>query len=115
MIPNPNATGNGIVEKELKNVKKEVVEKVLENSPNHTLNGSLKGGHDLVRSTSPMEERVSKESTIEWVHRRSGANKEELRQINVPSKYSCQDLPSQTCGDSGQQEKDIEVNSHKLL
>ncbi|OIS96088.1 hypothetical protein A4A49_10501 [Nicotiana attenuata] len=111
--PNPNATGNGTVENELKRVKKEAVEKVLENSPNPTPNGSLKGG--LVSSTAPMEERVNKVSTIEWVHRRFGANKEELRQLNVPTNHSCQDIPYQTYGDSGKGEEGNEVNSVKLL
>ncbi|OIS95873.1 hypothetical protein A4A49_00859 [Nicotiana attenuata] len=110
---NPNASGNGTIENELKRVKKEAVENVLENSPNP--NESLKGGHELVRSTAPMEERVNKESTIVWVHRRFGANKEELRQLNVPTNHSCQDISSQTYGDSGQGEEGNEVNSVKLL
>ncbi|OIT34769.1 hypothetical protein A4A49_14090 [Nicotiana attenuata] len=42
-----------------------------------------------------------KENTIYWVHRRFGTNKKELRQCNVTTNKSWQDIPSQTHEDSG--------------
>lgn len=35
-------------------------------------------------------------------------------QLNVTTNHSCQDIPSQTYGDSGQQEECNEVNSAKV-
>lgn len=48
------------------------------------------------------------------MHRRFGTSKEELMQLNVTTNHSCQDIPSQTYGDSGQQEECNEVNSAKV-
>lgn len=37
-----------------------------------------------------------KESTIEYVHKRFGTSKEELRKLNVATNQTCQEVPSQT-------------------
>lgn len=80
--PNPNSTGNRTTEQELIRVKKEAVEDALEKagnpSPSGILSSSPKGVHELVDST-----RINKESTIDWVHRRFGTSKEELRQLSL--------------------------------
>ncbi|OIT40507.1 hypothetical protein A4A49_06360 [Nicotiana attenuata] len=78
---NPNPAGEEIQE-ELKHVKKEAVEKVLENqnngnpTPNGIQSSAPKGDQELVKanSTIPSDQRTdegaNKESTIDWVHRR---------------------------------------------
>ncbi|OIT00548.1 hypothetical protein A4A49_05511 [Nicotiana attenuata] len=132
VIPNPNVSGKGATGKsipsgegnqgELKRVKKEAVDKVLQNSANPTPSRIHSSGDQEVAkidSSIPkdqkLEERVNKESTIEWVHRRFGTSKEELRQLNVTTNQSRQDIPSQTYGDSGQLDDLNEVNSAKPL
>ncbi|OIT39143.1 hypothetical protein A4A49_02937 [Nicotiana attenuata] len=130
VIPNPNVSRKGATGKsiplgegnqgELKRVKKETIDKVLEKSANPTPSRIHSSGDQEVAkidSSIPkdqkLEERVNKESTIEWVHRRFGTSKEELRQLNVATNQSCQDIPSQTYGDSGQVDDFNEVNSAK--
>ncbi|OIT03807.1 hypothetical protein A4A49_14575 [Nicotiana attenuata] len=78
----------------------EAVEKVLEDQHN----GNLAKANSIVPSDQSTYERANKESTIDWVHRRFGTRKEELRQLNVTTNQSCQDIPSQTFADSGQLE-----------
>ncbi|OIT00445.1 hypothetical protein A4A49_03768 [Nicotiana attenuata] len=60
-------------------------------------------------------EEARKESTIDWVHRRFGTSKEELRQCNVTTNHSCQDIPTQTYEDAELQEDANEVSSRKVL
>ncbi|OIT33577.1 hypothetical protein A4A49_09466 [Nicotiana attenuata] len=94
--PNPNTagkggTGNSIPlgegsQVELERVKKEAVEKVLEKSSNPTPSRIQSSGDQDVEQE--LEERVNKESTIEWVHRRFGTNKEDLRKLNVTTNHS---------------------------
>ncbi|OIT01021.1 hypothetical protein A4A49_21334 [Nicotiana attenuata] len=64
---------------------------------------------------SRVEEEARKEATIDWVHIRFGTNKEELRQCNVNTNHSCQEIPSQTYEDAGQLEDGNEVSSKKAL
>ncbi|OIS96968.1 hypothetical protein A4A49_18465 [Nicotiana attenuata] len=118
---NPTVNGIGTAELELKRVKKEAVERVLEMSTNPTPSRIHSSGDreaTTIDSTDPkgqnLEEGINRESTIEWVHRRFGTSKEELRQLNVPTNHSCQEVPSQLYGDSGQNEEGNEVNSTKV-
>ncbi|OIT24585.1 hypothetical protein A4A49_63441, partial [Nicotiana attenuata] len=81
----PNPIGGGIQKiEELRRAKKEAVEKIQskekENAPNPINYG--------------IEEDNMKDSTLEWVHRRFGANKEEIRQLNVTLNHSCHEIPS---------------------
>ncbi|OIT29846.1 hypothetical protein A4A49_57056, partial [Nicotiana attenuata] len=84
-------------------------------SPNP--NSGVMVGKDA--NTKPVEKIINKnisankESTIDWVHRRFGTSKEELRQLNVTTNQSCQDMSSQTFADSGQLENLDEINSTK--
>ncbi|OIT00819.1 hypothetical protein A4A49_20226 [Nicotiana attenuata] len=110
--PNPNASGVRVEkdantklvgegnQQELKREKKEAVEKVLEDQHN----GNLAKANSIVPSDQSTDERANKESTIDWVHRRFGTSKEELRQLNVTTNQSCQDIPSQTFAQSEQLE-----------
>nr|XP_016515100.1 PREDICTED: uncharacterized protein LOC107831823 [Nicotiana tabacum] len=105
-------------------VKKEVVEKVLKKdleeakktNPNPTSTGKSSLKKNGVQSEAKkvpnpsvtgIEETNKRESTLEWVHRRFGTSKEELREMNVVVNHSCHDVPSQTYDDS----KDIEENN----
>ncbi|OIT26693.1 hypothetical protein A4A49_35638 [Nicotiana attenuata] len=57
-----------------------------------------------------------KESKIEWVRRKFGTSKEELKQLNVTVNHSCQEIPSQTFDDSAMnKEINNEVTSTKVL
>ncbi|XP_070045511.1 uncharacterized protein [Nicotiana tomentosiformis] len=82
---------------------------------------SGKGNQELTKTSSSnpseagIDEETRKESTIEWVHRRFGTRKKELRQLNVTTNHSCHDIPSQTYEDSGQLEDFNEINSAKAL
>ncbi|OIT34864.1 hypothetical protein A4A49_06449, partial [Nicotiana attenuata] len=96
-------------QQELKRVKKEAVEKVLKDQ----YNGNLAKANPIVPSDQSTDEKANKESTIDWVHRRFGTSKEELRQLNVTTNQSCQDMSSQTFADSGQLENLDEINSTK--
>ncbi|OIS99687.1 hypothetical protein A4A49_25797 [Nicotiana attenuata] len=96
-------------QQELKHVKKEAVEKVLKDQHN----GNLAKANPIVPSDQSTDEKTNKESTIDWVHRRFGTRKEELRQLNVTKNQSCQDMSSQTFADSGQLENLDEINSRK--
>ncbi|OIT18939.1 hypothetical protein A4A49_43018 [Nicotiana attenuata] len=97
-------------QQELKRVKKEVVDKVLEDQHN----GNLAKANPIVPSDQSTDEKANKESTIDWVHRKFGTSKEELRQLNVTTNKSCQDMPSQTFVDYGQLENLDEINSTKV-
>ncbi|OIT04544.1 hypothetical protein A4A49_08522 [Nicotiana attenuata] len=72
----PAGEGN---QQELTRVKKEAVEKVLEEQDN----GNLAKANPIVPSDQSSDEKANKESTIDWVHRRFGTSKGELRQLNV--------------------------------
>lgn len=56
-----------------------------------------------------------RESTIEWIHRRFGTSKEELRELNVTVNQSCQEVPSQTYEDFKENGANIEVSSGTAL
>ncbi|OIS96381.1 hypothetical protein A4A49_42422 [Nicotiana attenuata] len=111
--PNPTNTkpAGESNQQELKRVKKEVVKKVLEDQHN----GNLAKANPIVPSDQSTDERANKESTIDWVHRRFGTSKEELRQLNMTTNQSCQDMSSQTFADSGQLENLDEINSTKVV
>ncbi|OIT36040.1 hypothetical protein A4A49_14819 [Nicotiana attenuata] len=84
--PNPSANRIGKTDQEFKRVKKEAVDKVLENLKNPTPSGILaKGDQALVKYSDHSRDGINKELTIDWVHRRFGTDKEELRQLNVNS------------------------------
>ncbi|OIS97192.1 hypothetical protein A4A49_19961 [Nicotiana attenuata] len=84
---NPNTVGNASPNnKRIQNVAKE-------NSPNPR--------------SSRIEETNKKKFTIEWVHRRFGTSKEELKELNFTVNHSCQDIPSQSIDDS---EKNVATN-----
>ncbi|OIT35466.1 hypothetical protein A4A49_11150 [Nicotiana attenuata] len=100
---------NGIIGVTLLITNKEVVEKVLKDQHN----GNLAKANPIVPSDQSTDEKTNKESTIDWVHRRFGTSKEELRQLNVTTNQSCQDMSSQTFADSGQLENLDEINSTK--
>ncbi|OIT36101.1 hypothetical protein A4A49_10446, partial [Nicotiana attenuata] len=96
-------------QQELKRVKKEAVEKVLKDQHNR----NLAKANPILPSDQSTDEKTNKESTIDWVHRIFGTSKEELRQLNVTTNQSCQDMSSQTYADSGQLENLDEINSRK--
>ncbi|OIT31045.1 hypothetical protein A4A49_39323, partial [Nicotiana attenuata] len=98
-------------QQELKHVKKEAVKKVLEDQHN----GNLAKANPIVPSDQSTDEKANKESTICWVHRRFGTSKEELRQLNVTTNQSYQDMSSQTFADSGQLENLDVINSTKVV
>ncbi|OIT05236.1 hypothetical protein A4A49_01709 [Nicotiana attenuata] len=108
----------------VKACEKEAVEKVLETSGNPSPNGipstAPKGDQEVIKANSyapkdqNFEERVNKESNINRVHRRFGTSKEELKQLNVTTNHSCQEIPSQTHEDSGKIDELNEVNSKNL-
>ncbi|OIT03752.1 hypothetical protein A4A49_12492 [Nicotiana attenuata] len=94
-----------------KQIKKEVVEKVLNKEKaeakkaNPTSSG--KGTPNKVGVQNPanqipspsdvgigIEEAKENESTIEWVHRRFGTSKEELREMNVTLNHYCHEISS---------------------
>ncbi|OIT03890.1 hypothetical protein A4A49_10371 [Nicotiana attenuata] len=79
----PNPTNNKPTgesnQQELKRVKKEVVKKVFEDQHN----GNLAKANPIVPSDQSTDEKANKESTIDWLHRRFGTSKEELRQLNL--------------------------------
>ncbi|OIT02537.1 hypothetical protein A4A49_18734 [Nicotiana attenuata] len=104
----PAGEGN---QQELKRVKKEAVEKVLEEQHN----GNLAKANPIVPSDQSSYEKANKKSIIDWVHRRFGTSKEELRQLNETTNQSCQDIPSQTFADSGQLENLDEIKSTKAI
>lgn len=113
----PNSKGEGINQlQDLIHMKKEVVEKVLEkeksgnHSPTHTGKGTkatIKGAGDGIinglngSAPSPTgnggSEEIMKERTVDWVTRRFIAARED---ILVTTNYSCQEIPTQTVGDS---------------
>lgn len=125
VIPSPK--GEGIQNlHELKRVKQEVVENVIKKEKNGNPTPTriqvvpAKDAQEVANDGNfPAKERTAeearKESTIEWVHRRFGTNKEELRQLNVTTNHSYQEIPSQTHDDSGQLDEFNEVNSAKAL
>ncbi|XP_070057234.1 uncharacterized protein [Nicotiana tomentosiformis] len=93
--PNPISTGKTTPK------KNGTIIAVRENSTNHNVTGIEKGS--------------KKESTIEWVHRRFGTSKEELRELNVTTNHSCHDIPSQSCEDSEDNGVINEANSGEVL
>ncbi|OIT19289.1 hypothetical protein A4A49_55572 [Nicotiana attenuata] len=100
--PNPSANRIGKTDQEFKCVKKEAVDKVLESVKNPTLSGILaKGDQALAQYPDHSRDGINKELTIDWVHRRFGTDKKELRKLNVTTNQSCQEVPSQTCEDMG--------------
>ncbi|OIT26543.1 hypothetical protein A4A49_24370 [Nicotiana attenuata] len=116
--PNPtdNGIGKGMMYKEggkvslnkedfdARKVKKEAVEMV---------NKVRESGN--ISSATRNDAEAKKEQTIDWVHRRFGTSKEELRQCNVTANHCCQEIPSQTYGDSEQKEDINEVNSVRII
>lgn len=94
-------------------VKKEAVLNVVRNEKAEA-NKERKSNPTTTRRTSPrkdgiqsaakdklpnpndagIEEANKKESTIEWVHRKFGTSKEELKQLNATVNHSCQEVPS---------------------
>ncbi|OIT21306.1 hypothetical protein A4A49_37543 [Nicotiana attenuata] len=111
-------------------VKKEAVEKankegevVLQmkklNPTSGGVQSSLMGALVPSNTPIPIDSRIDvdakKENTIDWVHRTFGTNKEELRQCNVTTNQSCQEIPSQTYDDAGQLEDRNEVSSRNVL
>ncbi|OIT00903.1 hypothetical protein A4A49_23935 [Nicotiana attenuata] len=114
-----------------KQIKKEEVDKVLNKekveakaNPTRTRKGTPnKAGMQNPTNQMPspsdvrigIEEANKKESTIEWVHRRFGTSKEELREMNVTLNHSCHEIPSQTYDDSKGNEANIEASSGRML
>ncbi|OIT18961.1 hypothetical protein A4A49_42929, partial [Nicotiana attenuata] len=96
-------------QQELKHVKKDAIEKMLKDKNN----GNLAKANPIVPSDQSTDEKTNKESTIDLVHKRLGTSKEELRQLNVTTNQSCQNMSSQTFADSGQLENLDEINSTK--
>ncbi|OIS95844.1 hypothetical protein A4A49_58701, partial [Nicotiana attenuata] len=93
---NPNPFGGGIQKREDQiRVKKEVVEKG-NPSPIGVVKPIKNGTQILEKDKAPnhidsgIDEADMRESTLEWVHRRFGAKKEEIRQMNVTLNHSCQ-------------------------
>ncbi|OIT31204.1 hypothetical protein A4A49_20499 [Nicotiana attenuata] len=102
---------NGVLEVQ-KQVKKEVVEKVLnkeqsednKTNPTFTRNGTPmkeNSSNTVKQIPSPtpvgigIDEAYKKECTIEWVHRRFGTSKKEFGELNVTVNQSYQEVPSQ--------------------
>ncbi|XP_070054618.1 uncharacterized protein [Nicotiana tomentosiformis] len=112
-------------QEEHKRVKKEAVEKVVENehngNPIHSgiQSSAPKDDQELAKANSSIpsdqrtDERANKESTIDWIE--IPQTNEELKQLNVTTNQSCHEIPSQTFNDSGQIEDLDEVNSTKVL
>ncbi|OIT28637.1 hypothetical protein A4A49_27574 [Nicotiana attenuata] len=112
----PNPTGEGTQQpQDLKHVKQEVVEKVLEKekdaNPTPTGNGNksaikegIGGGINKVQAgliPSPNgnghKYELRKERTVGWVAKRFHAARED---VNVTTNYSCEEIPSQTIDES---------------
>ncbi|OIT27581.1 hypothetical protein A4A49_38450 [Nicotiana attenuata] len=124
----PNPTGGGIQKiEEQGRVKEEAVEKVLdkEKNGNPTPSGIVKPIGNRIqisekdKAYNPINARIEKanmkESTLEWVHRRFGANKQEIRQLNVTLNNSYHEIPSQTFEESNKIGEVQEVNSGRRL
>lgn len=90
-------------------------------TPTRIHSTTIKGAQELAKDSSPIlseagiDERARKESIIEWVNRRFGTSKEELKELNVTTNHSCHEIPSQTYDDYGKLEDINKVNSGKAL
>ncbi|XP_070046536.1 uncharacterized protein [Nicotiana tomentosiformis] len=121
--PKTIGTGIGMAARRVKKEAVEATNKENNVKPSQigTQSPDVKGNKELAKASSPssievgIDEGVNKESTIEWVHRRFGTSKEELRELNVTINQSCHEVPSQTYENSGQLEEHNEVNSRKTL
>ncbi|OIT06931.1 hypothetical protein A4A49_03443 [Nicotiana attenuata] len=77
------------------------------------------GVQELVKANSivPTDQRTddgaNKESTIDWVHRRFGTSKEELRQLNVTINQSCHEIPSQTYAENQSGSSQLSLSKKK--